>query len=118
MFPHIGDKVQTNPEWVKIHAPRMSGGVFTDMKRSGFCNRILHVVKIHGDRVFVTDGYYDPIGVALGESGYYRGGHMSIPYFLLIESHNSKSYCPLCGSNGWQGINMFHCENSECQNGR
>jgi len=121
MVPKSGDKVMINPAWITEHDPR--DGVYAEMKRNGFVGNTLVVTSVESsiDWVLISVSLGDiTVSVFLDRSnGGYTGAYSDIPFFIhagaSLSLHGS---CLLCGSPGWAGFNMFHCQNAACRNGR
>ena len=123
MFPRKGESVCINPEWVRefdAQASQVPRGNYRAMKDAGFVGEVLIVAYVDEALVEVGRGGLH-FKVYLTPDGLYRGLDYvaDISYFVSCESKtSSRDGCPICGSRGWLGFNMFHCDNSRCHNNR
>lgn len=119
MFPKVGDKVRINPAWIAKHDREFDSdsGVYDFMRRHGFCGIELTVISVHEREVVEVDSGRHTMSVCLSPDGGYKGVDLTISYFVLA-ADGFNSTCPLCGSSGWIGFNMFHCGDAACRNGR
>lgn len=121
MFPKMGDRVRINPEWVeKFDSLVPSYGNYKIMKNAGFVGKVLVVKGVNGREVTVGIAGWSLSVYVVEPEGLYSGlDHMGmIPYFILESEAAGNNHCPICGSDGWLGFNMFHCDDSRCPNGR
>jgi len=121
MFPKVGDHVKINPEWVRRYdnGDISSTSSFGLMKSAGLVGEELVVKDVsNGEGEVVVKGDFR---VFLNQDGTYMGrSNDGISFFVTTDMEKSvaTSHCPMCGSNGWEGFNMFHCQNPSCINSR
>lgn len=118
MFPRVGDHVKINPEWIRLYDNEKIGlrSAFGFMKSDGLVGKVLIIESIGASglvRVENHEVYINPDGTYMGRAD------DGVPFFIIAGGEKfTNILCPMCGSRGWEGFNMFHCQNPSCRNSR
>jgi len=108
----IGDRVKRGPSWcwasqdVDQNTEKQVYGTVKDV--FSFSTNYCVVLWDNGHKNTYNIEHSDEV-ILIGEITFSAG----VPLANRISGVNA---CPICGNDGWAGVNMFHCENPGCQN--
>jgi len=108
----VGDRVKRGPSWrwydqdVDKNTGSQEYGTVKNVfsSSSNYCS----VMWDNGHENTYNIEHPDEV-VLIDEITFSAGG-------CLINRIPGVNACPICGNDGWAGVNMFHCENPGCQN--